>query len=53
MGIAAWRYVGQYMRWAQPLQDVADQYIRSTIGVPENQLIPHVSGEEEIRLPLT
>jgi hypothetical protein len=35
------------MRWAQPLQDVADQYIRATIGVPEDEPIPHVSCEKK------
>jgi hypothetical protein len=43
----AWRYVGQHMRWAKPLQDVADRYIRSTIGVPKDEPIPHVSCERQ------
>ncbi|KAF4573193.1 hypothetical protein EYR36_007703 [Pleurotus pulmonarius] len=31
----AWRYVGQHMRWTMTLQGIADDYVRATIGVQD------------------
>jgi len=36
----AWRYVGQHMRWTQSLEDLADIYVRRTIGVQEGDPTP-------------
>ncbi|KAJ7729241.1 hypothetical protein DFH07DRAFT_850334 [Mycena maculata] len=36
----AWRYVGQYMRWTDPLVKLADEYVRRTLGVDATEPIP-------------
>ncbi|KAJ7750367.1 hypothetical protein B0H16DRAFT_1374326 [Mycena metata] len=35
-----WRYVGQYMRWTEALERLADQYVRLALGVADHQPIP-------------
>jgi len=36
----AWRFVGQHMRWNPHLKQVAEQYVRRTVGSPEDQPTP-------------
>jgi len=38
-----WRFVARYMYWAPPLQSLADQYVRRTIGISDSDPIPSVS----------
>ncbi|KIJ97386.1 hypothetical protein K443DRAFT_681533 [Laccaria amethystina LaAM-08-1] len=33
----AWRFVGQYMRWAPRIEHIADKYIRRSFGVTDPQ----------------
>lgn len=39
----AWKDVAQYMRWTEPLENLADIYVRKTIGVTDDQPTPPVS----------
>ncbi|KAJ7110316.1 hypothetical protein C8R43DRAFT_163694 [Mycena crocata] len=36
----AWRYVGQYMRWTTAIEQLADSYVRKTLGVASHDPIP-------------
>lgn len=36
----AWRFVGQHMRWTTRLERLADQYIRRTLSLKEEDSIP-------------
>ncbi|KAG2022927.1 hypothetical protein CC2G_000641 [Coprinopsis cinerea AmutBmut pab1-1] len=36
----AWRFVGQHLHWSSKVQDLIDQYVRRTIGVPEGEKTP-------------
>ncbi|KAJ7492150.1 hypothetical protein FB451DRAFT_518434 [Mycena latifolia] len=36
----AWRYAGQYMRWTAALEELADTYVRKTLGVAAHDPIP-------------
>ncbi|KAJ7293725.1 hypothetical protein C8J57DRAFT_35960 [Mycena rebaudengoi] len=36
----AWRYVGKYMHWTPTLLQLADQYVRRAIGIPDDAPIP-------------
>jgi hypothetical protein len=44
----AWRYVAQYMRWTQPLEELADEYLRATIGVKASEPTPPVSSHQRV-----
>jgi len=38
----AWLHVGQYMHWTPRLEDLADQYVRKSLGVGETSKTPPV-----------
>jgi hypothetical protein len=40
----AWRYVARHMRWTQSLEELADKYVRATIGVEDDKPTPPVSA---------
>lgn len=40
----AWRFAAQYMRWTDRLDQIADLYVRRTLGTAEGQATPHVSN---------
>ena len=37
-----WLHVGQYMRWAPQLEDLADQYVRNSLGIEDSDKTPPV-----------
>jgi hypothetical protein len=38
----SWRFVGQHLRWSQRVKQLVDEYVRRTIGVPDEEKTPAV-----------